>query len=342
MLHSKKWILSTLLAILITISSIIGFNFFMDPLWTFNNEHKFNQYQKGGRERQQKSDALYFRNHKYDTLIFGSSRTAFLNQHKFNDSTFNYSSSDMQPNEYIHYLDFAINKAKQPIKTVYIGLDFFGALSYQPTASTKYKSILEEIEKPFYRYKLLSSLDTIDYATKNFKYYFKKSYMKYTYNYVKTSRPIAKHTLQDYNKAIQGDIDLFTRDRYKYPYDESYKDIIFKLVSKYKNIKFIAYTTPVSEKHFKNIIHNDLYETYEKWLQDSVSVFGEVSHFMYVNEMATNAHLYFMDSHHGYAETYECITSDLLKRQSRCPKIMMLINKNNLDEKLTLLEDLNH
>ena len=102
-----------------SISTIASINYYMDPMWTFNHEHKFSDYQRARKERQQKSNALYFRDKKYDTLIFGSSRVTYMNQHTWNENTFNYSVSDMQPNEYHEYLNFAIQEAKQPIKEDY-------------------------------------------------------------------------------------------------------------------------------------------------------------------------------------------------------------------------------
>ena len=340
MTYTKKWILISLSSIFLALLLIASINFFMDPFWTFNHEHQFNQYQKSSRERQQKSNALYFREKKYDTLIFGSSRTANMNQHKWSESTFNYSASDMKPNEYNEYLNFALLEAKQPIKKVIIGLDFFGSLTYTPIVAKEPRLILDKITEPFYKYKLLFSLDTLTFSMHNFKYTFKKLDGKYDYNYVKTPKIKSQDTLESFNKKVNSNA-LGYKRRYSTEYDSNYIKIITKLVNSHPDIKFIVYTSPVSEVHFRIMQNQNLYEEYERWLQESVHVFKEINHYMYINDVTKNANLYFMDSHHGYATTYECITNDLLSKESNCPKINMVLTKRNIETNLDTLRKLN-
>lgn len=341
MKYIKKWILFSLLAIFATISTIASVNFFIDPLWTFEHEHKFNQFQKGRKERQQKSNALFFRSQKYTTLIFGSSRTSYMNPYIFGKNVFNYAVSDMQPREYATYLDFAINKAKQPIKTVIIGLDFFGALEYEPFISKEPQLILEKITEPLYRYKLLLSIDTINYTKSNIKNYIKKADIRYTYNYIKTTPPKSNITPEQYDKKIQNDLEIYSRDRYKHKYDENYKKYITELVASHKDINFIVFTTPVSKQHFETMISHNLYDEYERWLKESVDIFGVVHNFMYLNDLTKNANIYFMDSNHGYGETYECLANELLNKSSLCPRIEQTLDKTNLTEQLQTLREVN-
>ena len=47
-----------------------------------------------------------------------------MHQTYWDNKTFNYSFAGMMPSEFDDYLNFAIKKAKQPIKRVIIGLDF--------------------------------------------------------------------------------------------------------------------------------------------------------------------------------------------------------------------------
>ncbi len=341
MIAYKKFILLPLLTLLVTLSSIASINYFMDPLWSFEHEHKFNQFQRGRKERQQKSNALYFRSQKYDTLLFGSSRTTYMNQNKWDGNTFNYAVSDMQPNEYNDYLNFAINEAKQPIKRVIIGLDFFGALTYSPLIAKEPNLILNEITKPFYRYKLLLSIDTLSYTNLNIQNYFKKPYGKYTYNNIKTAHPKSGSDLENYENRIKGNLETYIRDRYCKTYNEDYKRDMLSLTTSHPNIEFIVFTTPVSSQHFNTLLSQNLYSTYERWIKDSVEVFGKINHFMYLSDLTRNANLYFQDSNHGYDTTEECITNEILKKESKCPKTNMLLTKQNIDEKLNLLIRLN-
>lgn len=313
----------------------------MDPLWTFNHTHRFSDYQKASKERQQKSHALFFRGTKYNTFIFGSSRTTYMNQYTWGENTFNYAVSDMQPNEYIEYLDFAINKAKQPIKKVIIGLDFFGALTYAPLISKKTSLILNPITTPFYRYKLLLSIDSLHYSFKNIKYSFSKPSAKYNFKNIKNCKPYQKISLEEYTKNIQFDLNIYVRDRYSKIYDINYKNIISNLINSYPNIEFIVFTTPVSQQHFHTIIKQNLYTSYERWLRETTNIFGRVNHFMYKNELTNNAHLYFQDSNHAYNSTYDCLTNEILEKNFICPKTNIILTPDNLNKKLYLLKKLN-
>ena len=335
----KKWILVSLFSILFTLTLIAGFDYYIDPLWTFNHTSKFSTYQRGRKERQQKSNALYFRNKRYDTLIFGSSRTTYINQHHFNEHTFNYALSDMQPNEYEYYLDFAIYKAHQPVKNVIIGLDFFGALTYAPTISKDPEKILNRITEPFYRYKLLLSIDVLSYSFQNIKYYFLKREHTYTQDYVHRSPKKIDIDIESFNKKI--DTKLYRRDRYSQKYDDNYLKILLRLVKRHPNIHFTVFTTPVSAKHFEAILQTGQYANYERWLQESVKAFGKVHHYMYLNAMTKPANLYFYDSNHMYNSAYDCIVYQLQNKPSHCPKVDMLITNDNIKESLQKLRVLN-
>jgi len=341
MKHTKKWITHSLISVLITLSAIATLNFYMDPLWTFEHEHKYNQYQRGRKDRQQKSNALYFRTKKYNTLIFGSSRTINMNPHYLNDTTFNYAVNDMQPNEYNEYLDFALHKAHQPIKKVIIGLDFFGCLTYTPLIAKHPQKILEQIDKPFYKYKLFFSLDTLSYSLQNIKYFFQKRNDTYKYNYVKRTAPESHNTFKQYTAHIQGGLKSYKRYRYCTNYDINYKNEIKKLVKNYPHIKFIVFTTPVSSNHFQLMISQNLYPQYEKWLRDSVNVFHQVRHYMYLSNITKHPNENFLDSNHAYPRIYNCISDDLLHRQSACQDMSILLNKNNINTQLALLRKLN-
>lgn len=339
-MSNKKWIFYTFTSLMLTLFTIASLNYYIDPMWTFEHENKFAQYQRATKEREQKSDALYFRSKKYETIIFGSSRTTYINPYTLDDKTFNYSVSDMQPREYKAYLDFAIKEAKQPIKNVIIGLDFFGALEYEPFIAKESKAILEKISSPLYQYKLLFSFDTLKHSFANIKNTYTKQNTTYSYKYIKRLN-FEDTDITQYNSKIQEDIRSYIKDRYKHNYDENYSSYISELIKSYPEIKFTFFTTPVSEKHFNAIVSKDLYLNYERWLIESVQALGELNHFMYKSELAANANIYFADSNHAYPKTYECLTNELLNRKSNCPPSNMVLNQSNLEEKLYLLRSLN-
>ncbi|MEA2110935.1 MAG: hypothetical protein U9P71_02685 [Campylobacterota bacterium] len=339
MSSNKRWIIKTLASILGTLTLFAAINIFMDPLWTFEYSHPFNQYQSGGKGRQQKSNILYFRSQKYDTILFGSSRTTYMDQTKWDGKTFNYANPALQPNEYKAYLDFAIHDAKQPIKRVILGLDFYGALEYKQRASRNPKTILAPLTKPYYKLKLLFSMDTIHYSIKNFIYSFVKPAAKYQHNNVKRS----KKRLSDekYALRIARDIEIYNSQRYSKPFDENYSSYMNQMRDAYPEIEFVLFTTPVCTKHFKESMNQETYIKYERWLKETVNVFGKVHHFMYINALSDNARTYFQDSNHAFIETNECVSNQILQKPSQCPEVDMIITKENLEEKLQLLRTLN-
>jgi len=337
----KRWIIKSLVAVFLTLLSIAGFNFYMDPLWTFDHKHLFGDYQRAAKERQQKSHALYFRAKKYDTLMLGSSRTARINQHTFSDMTYNYAVSDMTPIEYIHYIRFAITQAKQPIKTIYIGLDFFGALDYKSKIAYEADSLLKTITQDFYRYKLLLSLDALDYSIKNIKYSLNQRMNRYTYNNVERTPPLNYSiSKENFEKNVAVEVHEF-EERYSKKYDENYKNIMKSLVQSFPKIKFIVFTTPVSILQFKKLIEMNQYQNYERWLRESVDIFQKVHHFMYINPITQEENVYFQDSHHTYMATSKCLAQEILTQKSACPKVDMTLTKDKIYTQLRQLQEIN-
>lgn len=339
-MRNKKWILYVSVSLISTLFIVASINYYIDSLWTFEHENKFNQYQRATKEREQKSNALYFRSTKYETIIFGSSRSTYINPYTWGEKTFNYAVSDMQPREYKEYLDFAIKKAKQPIKSVIIGLDFYGALEYEPSIAKESKVILEKTTSFFYKYKLLFSLDTLKYSLTNIKNTYKKRNTTYSYNYVKRLN-FNDINITKFNSKIQGDIQGYIKNRYIHKYDKNYFSYIDELIKSYPDVKFTFFTTPVSEEHFNAMLSKGLYPYYERWLRESVKAAGEINHFMYMSKLASNANIYFADSNHAYPKTYKCLTDELLHRASSCPRTNIIIKQNDIEEQLALIKSLN-
>ena len=339
----KKWLINTLSLVLISLFIIGLFNYVMDPMWTFEHKHSYNQYQRASKERQQKSHAIYFQSRRYNTLLLGSSRTTFMDQRIWfeKDDTFNYAVSDIQPQEYISYIKFAINEAKQPIKRVILGLDFFGALEYAPLISTKSIDILSPITQHLYRWKLLFSFGALDYSIKNINYYLKKR--SYTYN-----RDNQKHMFisgnraqEQYKRIIAGDLEEYKRNRYSTAYDNGYKNVILQLKKEFPHIEFIIYTTPVSFDHFRLLIETDQYENYERWLKESAQVFGTVHHFMYLNQYTDNSETYFVDSNHPREEITKCIAEQVQGIKSNCQQTDFVLHREQINLQLQTLKQIN-
>ena len=151
------------------LSIISIFIYFMDPYWTFSHSHKFNSLQNSTNEREQKSSLLYFQHKQYDALLLGTSRVTFINQNDFkNMNVFNYSFSLANPIELSEYIEFAKKQNKKDFEYIIIGLDFLGT-NLNADKNQNPKEVFDEVTNPFYKYKLLLSIDAFTLSIENLK-----------------------------------------------------------------------------------------------------------------------------------------------------------------------------
>src|SRR5690625_5031965 len=122
----KSFSIATILLIAVCILPIAYFNYWIDPMWTFGSNHKYNQIQTVINERQQKTNYLYFNKNPYDTLLIGSSRTTYIDQNEFsNRNVFNYAVADLSFKDYNEMIEFAKSQKNFNLETIIIGVDFF-------------------------------------------------------------------------------------------------------------------------------------------------------------------------------------------------------------------------
>lgn len=308
----------------------------MDPMWVFNHDHQYNNYQESPNERQQKANKLYFTDKKYDTLLLGSSRTTYMNQENWkNYNAFNFSVGDLLSDEYSTLIDFAINDSNQPIKTVIIGADFFGYFLVAGKNKLETKNALNTSKSNNYRYKLLLSADTTRLSLKNIRNYFmsSKHVNVYSRSNIKHLSKRSNHT-QRLPLMIKDDLRAFGTLKKEQSNEDYFVKTLSQLKKKYPKVKFIVFTTPVSLPLFNQIIKNGLYTTYESWLKDLVSIFGEVHHFMYKSHLSINYSEYFDDSHHTFSSTQDILVDAINKNNN---DLDIILNKDNIDRKLTFL-----
>lgn len=326
----KKFVFISITSLIFILSTIATINYFVDPYWCFNHSYSFNQFQRASNERQQKTNQIYFGTKQYEGLLFGSSRVTLFDKRNLNGNVFNYACSDMQPKEYKTFIEFAIKHAKQDIKTVYLGLDFYGSLGYGINKYNDTQKYTKNTLSSLYRYKLLLSIDALNNSAHNLKRFYRKT--RNTYN-----RDNLKST---FNEIGSNEQVYDTKEYLRYKYDPRYRDPNFKnyledLKNSFPDVKFVVFTTPTTATLIDTIVQNNLYEKYEAWIKDIVSVFGEVNHFMFKNELLIQ-NKYFMDSNHAYPVYYAKIAK-VLNNEQYNKKIVMKIDKKNLKEKLDLI-----
>ena len=331
----KKWIkinLSIVLLILFTIGLI---NLWMDPFWCFNHNHKYNSIQKGINERQQKANYIYFNTKEFDTLLLGSSRTTYMDKNAFkNMSVFNFSAPGMRPHEYDTYIDFVLNDTNKEINNIIIGMDFFGYLSYGLFMFNEANSVVQTTKTPFYKYKMLVSFDALNNSIKNIRDNLKNRLDdRYNRDLVKR-RNFSIHS----KEMIMKDIEIYSKTEYSSQPNPNYFNIVSNIKTKY-NKKFIVYTTPVSTPLFSKLIEMGHYNNYENWLRTLVDVYGNVFHFMYINDITNDYLNTFADSNHAYTKTYTLIANKITNQVEK--DFGILLTKENIEEKLQELRALN-
>ena len=308
-MNHKKALKLWFYPVLATIGFVAFVNYFIDPLWCFAHSNRFNNRQPGFDERQQKTNRIYFNGlDRYDTLLLGSSRTAYVNQYDFkNMAVFNYAVDNMLPWEYEHWIDIATEIRGKPFERIIIGIDFFGtAAKYEESIRRFYnhkkpRDYLRQSEEKFYRFKTLLLYDAFKHSMESIQRTFKPTISDYDRKNVRHCNIIVPFETK--KRYIQRDIKEYKGHLTKnYSYRNDWKEFFLNIKQKYPDTELILFTTPVSKPFFKRfIIDAGHLKDYERWLREAVEVNGKIYHFMDLNSVTTNLE-YFFDAHHMYAK----------------------------------------
>ena len=303
----RTWVRLYLITTLAGILFFALFNYTIDPLWTFCHHNRFNNAQPGFDERQQKTNRAYFCGLKqYDTLLLGSSRTTYINQHDFTPMhVFNYASVAMYPSEYRGWIAQAKKIKGTPFRTIILGVDFFGtnngSFGKQQMKEAPDPSHYFDITTSFlYRYKMLFTLDTLYRSIASLKHATRPGTTDYTRDNVKQTIHISAARKA---QAVQHQQGLYGTLVYgkSYHYNPHLKEIFESLKKENPHTRFILFTTPISKPLFCMLVKQGKLPAYEAWLRMLVNVFGEVYDFMGINTVTQKAENY-ADLHHFYPE----------------------------------------
>ncbi|UII55638.1 hypothetical protein LS684_18740 [Cytobacillus spongiae] len=298
----KSFVYKILFIVGVIIFSAGSFIYLMDPMWTFSSKHRFNDVQTVINERQQKTNRIHFQPFEFDTLLLGSSRSTYINQHDFQGmDVYNYAVSNMSVREYNSFIEFAKKERGQDFTNIIIGLDFFKSSTTESNVALSLDQYTKKLEEPFYRYKNLLSLDLLEYSWQNFKVS-KDNKILEERNYNRSNVAVAKEIDPELKEQqtvakIQKFRDVFYGETYEY--NPEYKKYLLELKENNPNTNFIIFTTPISNRLFEALVDEGRYTDYERWLQDITSVFGGVHNFMYPNSITNEIENYF-DGHHFY------------------------------------------
>jgi len=301
----KKWVKVYMVSVLSVIALFALFNWFIDPLWTFSHSNRWNNAQPGFDERQQKTNRAYFGGlEQYDTLLLGSSRVTYINQHDFKGmDVYNYASVSMYPIEYKGWIDTAKKIRGGEFERIILGVDFWGTnigsfavgqINSTPPAS----HYLEESESPFYRYKMLFLMDTLDRSLECIDHSKHPGTTDYTRDNVKKTIRISAQRKQ---AAVNQQMSLYGSRIYgkAYRYNTEMAKIFAQLKKENPKTKFILFTTPIASPLFELMVRSGNFPDYKRWITQLVESFGEVYDFMGLNSITTYQDNY-ADLHHFY------------------------------------------
>jgi len=316
--------------------TIALFNYFIDPYWTNSNSSKFNTLQKAPNEREQKSNLLYYGDKKYDGVLLGSSRVTFLNHQDFKDKDiFNYSFSLSMPENYKKYIDFAKKQNGEDFKYIVLGLDFFGT-NKNVEKNKKPEEVFDEITSPFYKYKLLFSIDSLKLSLENIKRSLlnKSGGRSYSRDNIASTTHIEKQEV--IKRVEESKLEDLVGNIKNYTYDEDYKSILKSLKKANPNTKFIVFTTPVTSVYLDKLKALGLSNDYIRWLNELTSTFDSITHFMDKNSITNDYSEYFMDYHHIYPKYSSFVINKLddIESKNSPSDFGKVLNKENINDYL--------
>jgi hypothetical protein len=334
-MKAKKWINLFIIFSFLTILFIVSINYIIDPLWTFSHSNKFNNNQDGFDERQQKSNFIFNNGLKdFDGILLGSSRSTFINQNSFkNMKIYNYALNAIKPNEYKDYINFA--KKNKDFEYIIIGLDFFGTNLLTEAKIEKPQYYINTTQSPFYKYKMLLSLSTFKKSFKNIENSLFGEKVFYDRNNIKYQLVVSEaERIKNYSMNIISQTSNFSDT--KYIYNNEYMNILKELKKENPNTKFIIFTSAITSNLLVSILKDEKrINEYERWLKETLEIFGEINHFMTINSITRNLNNY-PDADHAYPNIVSLIAKKISEKNSaEIPKDFgILLTKENINNYL--------
>lgn len=334
----KKWLVklfaTSFIVIGLPVFGIMGFNYYIDPLWNYTHANDFNDYQLGFDERQLKTNYINNHDFNYDSLLIGTSRITYLDERAFTtESVYNYSLSGLQIEEYLPYMKYAEKKNGKPFKKIFIELYFDSANISKPNTLNPPQTYIETSEAPFYAIKSLFSESTMHYARFNYDIS-KANHYDGARSYTRNNIAQTTYPNDDMEQSWQEFKNNFKAESAKpFMYDHDYQKRLQAIKEAFPNTELVVFTELMPAKRLQTILHNDnRYEAYSRWMNDMVDVFGTVYSFHTVNEVTTNVDNFF-DWLHYYPNVGYLIIESLENREERSD-MMQAVNKENLNEYL--------
>jgi len=335
-MHEKKWIKLWIIITTIPLTFVGLINYIVDPLWTFDHKNILNSKQLHFNERQQKSNNVYFNGlDNFDGLLFGSSRSTFINQNEFiNMNIYNYAIDSMQAFEYIDYLNFAKEIKGREFKYIIIGADFYNTNdpSGKDLRFEEPSHYIQNSKELMYRYKMIFSIDLLKKSLKNIKANFVEPGIYYSSDNIKYRHKVSEYDrLNAYTKNIIRHTKLFYGKNYTW--NDKYFNMLKQMKKDNPSTQFIIFTSPVTADLFVSILRNTKkYNEYQDWIKGLVDTFDEIYCFMDVNSVTIN-HKNYPDDDHYYPSVAKILANKISTKNFNIePKDFgVIVNHSNVN-----------
>lgn len=295
----SRWIKRFTITAIVIISSLVLFNFVVDPNGVFDivSIQGFNKY-KTNSISDRITKFYYARRFKPDSLIIGTSRAAFISPFDMEKYTKDrvYNLAIYASNPYEHYLHLRYMTEFFTIKHIILGLDFTSFIS-EVREETHFKE--KRLERAVYLKDYFDSLFTIAaikssyYTVKDnivkkdimqndengFKFWKKPEGEKDKARFVKRSKRVLKHFAKNVYPSANERRETIRKNL-------NYLGMIVALARE-KNIKYKLYVSPIYGELFDLIyaVHiGDLYEDWKRGLAELSDFYDFTGH----NEITDN------------------------------------------------------
>lgn len=321
---------------IVALLSALLLNTIVDPAWYICHSNRLNAIKFPFDERVQKTNRLMHSGKSYDGLLFGSSRVSYIDARKIPGAdVYNYALGSMYPEEYAGYIAGASRRHR--IRTVYIGLDFFG------TAKKRFSFAVQDRPEEYFEAALnpmrilgsFLSADSLRYALKTAsmslcgradgEYYDADFLKRMSVGEAMLHEEIIYRQLVLYHEQCYGPT---------YAWNPALPEILRSLRRQWPELRFVAFTTPISAPMFSLLVHDGRLADFERWIRLLVEAFGSVHDFMGFNSVTTNLDNY-ADAHHFKEHVGEAIIGRISGQHDGIPDDFgILVTPGNLEQHL--------
>jgi hypothetical protein len=335
----KKLLMISMLVISPLVIGVMYFNYYIDPLWNFDHKNEWNDYQVGFDERQQKTNYILSRPFQYESLLIGTSRVTYMDQHEFKDEkVFNYSLSSLHIDEYLPYIEFAEKQNGEPFDKVYMELYFESFNKNSKNHLGEPVTYFEKAADPVNKYTSLFSYNTFKQSLENLRASKANEYSG-PRSYNRDNVAVTTYPNTRLPALLDRFINHFEANQFKdkYPYDEEYKEKLVEIKKQNPQTEFIVFTDPIPAERMDIVLSNPVYwEAYERWYTEMVEVYDKVYSFQSINSISTDRQ-YWLDWFHYYPNIGSEMIATIENRGNK-DSFGIIVTKENLNDYLNLIK----